>query len=130
MIRKINSDEIPLMEEIIKNEFKSSYNNSVFSKTLVYDDISSFINYSIIYEKAEINYIYVDKSKRGLGISLKLMDAFLNDLNGVESISLEVSKENEVAINLYKKYGFEIVATRSKYYGNVDAYLMVKDMVK
>ena len=130
MIRKINSDEIPLMEEIIKNEFKSSYNNSVFSNTLVYDDISSFINYSIIYEKAEINYIYVDKSKRGLGISLKLMDAFLNDLNGVESISLEVSKENEVAINLYKKYGFEIVATRSKYYGNVDAYLMVKDMVK
>lgn len=130
MIRKINSDEIPLMEEIIKNEFKSSYNNSVFSKTLVYDDISSFINYSIIYEKAEIDYIYVDKSKRGLGISLKLMDAFLNDLNGVESISLEVSKENEVAINLYKKYGFEIVATRSKYYGNVDAYLMVKDMVK
>ena len=40
---------------------------------------------------------------------------------------LEVNTENESAINLYKKFGLEIIRTRRDYYGkDQDAYIMQK----
>ena len=46
-----------------------------------------------------------------------------------ENITLEVRVSNVVAINLYKSVGFNIVATRKKYYENgEDAYLMLKEL--
>ena len=42
------------------------------------------------------------------------------------SLSLEVNIKNNIAINLYKKHGFEIVAKRNRYYGENDGYLMVR----
>jgi ribosomal-protein-alanine N-acetyltransferase len=42
---------------------------------------------------------------------------------------LEVRASNTVAVNLYKKLGFEIVRTLHKYYANgEDAYLMAKKL--
>ena len=44
------------------------------------------------------------------------------------NITLEVRVSNTVAINLYKSCGFEIAATRKRYYENgEDAYLMLKE---
>ena len=37
---------------------------------------------------------------------------------------LEVNTENIAAINLYKKFNFEIINTRKKYYEGKDAYIM------
>ena len=46
---------------------------------------------------------------------------------GKDSISLEVNEVNKPAINLYDKYGFEIVGRRKKYYdGKYDAIIMTK----
>lgn len=43
------------------------------------------------------------------------------------SITLEVNEENEPAIKLYKKYGFNILGKRKNYYNNMhDAYIMTK----
>ena len=45
-----------------------------------------------------------------------------------ENITLEVRVSNKVAINLYKSCGFNVVATRKRYYENgEDAYLMLKE---
>jgi len=42
-------------------------------------------------------------------------------------ITLEVNEKNLSAITLYKKYGFQIVGIRKKYYNNIsDAYIMTK----
>lgn len=42
-------------------------------------------------------------------------------------ITLEVNEENKSAINLYKKYGFQTIGIRKKYYNNkFDAYIMTK----
>ena len=38
----------------------------------------------------------------------------------VSSLTLEVNEKNIPAQNLYKKYGFNVLGTRKKYYNNTD----------
>ena len=64
---------------------------------------------------------------RKKGIASKLMDMMIND--DVKNITLEVNVKNQDAIKLYEKYGFKIVSVREKYYGNDDAYLMIREMM-
>lgn len=55
--------------------------------------------------------------------------AILIDLaskSGCKKINLEVNEKNIIAINLYKKFGFEQVGLRKKYYNDQDAVLMSK----
>ena len=65
------------------------------------------------------------KQYRGNGLSSILKKKLIEcaKLNGCLSINLEVSSSNEVAINLYKKFGFKQVGIRSNYYGKSDALL-------
>ena len=100
-----------------------------FEKYLCYKlngKIIGFISYSIIYERAELNYIAVDEPFRRQGIAQKLLNFVLADLknNMVENFSLEVSISNNEAINFYLKNGFKIKAVRNNYYNGIDAYLM------
>ena len=47
----------------------------------------------------------------------------------MKSITLEVNVNNNIAINLYKKYGFKEVGIRPKYYNNTDdAIIMTKEI--
>ena len=105
------------------SDYKITLN--AFNKILVYmleDKVVAFLDYSIIYENFEINYIYVLNEYRNLKIASKLMEYILKqDFN---NITLEVSVLNEAAIKLYEKYGFKIIGKRLKYYDGVDAYLM------
>ena len=106
----------------------SSYKVSLnaFNHILVYEidnKIVAFLDYSKMYEKMEINYIYVLNEFRHNHIATKLLEYMINN-NEFENITLEVNVNNIGAINLYKKFNFEIVATREKYYNGVDAYLM------
>lgn len=104
-----------------------------YAKWLVYKDdntIFGVINYSIIYERAELNYILVLPNYRRKNIASKLLENMLLDLkkNNVEMITLEVNINNINAISLYKKYGFKTVNVRKNYYKNEDAYLMLKEV--
>ena len=103
-----------------------------FEKVAIYKDkkIVGAISYSVIYERAEINYIAVLDESRGCGIASKLLAFFIEDMKkcGVNSISLEVESDNIAAINLYLKYGFIKKAIRKNYYGNNDGYLMVREL--
>ena len=47
----------------------------------------------------------------------------------VVNITLEVRVSNEIARNLYKKFGFREVALRKFYYGDEDAILMEKQVM-
>ena len=85
------------------------------------------ISYSLIYDRIELEYIWVSFEHRKKGIASKLMDKMLEENSN--NITLEVRTTNEKAINLYKKYNFKIVSTRKNYYGNEDAYLMIREMM-
>ena len=87
--------------------------------------------YSLIYDRIELNYIYVDISYRKKGVASKLMQKMIEDgINEkVINITLEVNQNNKYAIKLYEKYNFTIGAIREKYYQNDNAYLMIRELV-
>lgn len=136
MIRKIiNSDY-----EIISQYYKEFDNNNIdlfnlgpFEHVYVYVEnniIAGFINYSIIYERAELNYIYVSQKYRGKHIATAMMIFFINDVktNGCSNITLEVNESNLSGIFLYEKFGFKKVSIRTNYYKNSNAILMMKEL--
>ena len=86
------------------------------------NEVIGYLYYSDIYERAEINQIEVDSFHRNCGNGTKLMDYFINLVD--KDISLEVRENNNPAIKLYKKYGFEEVAVRKGYYNGIDGLLM------
>ena len=132
MIEKISN--LNLILPFIKKYFPSfKFNDDPYEKLFCYkknNEIIGFISYSVIYERAELNYIVTDEKYRRCGVAQKLLDYTLDDLknNMVENFSLEVNVNNKEAISFYLKNGFKIKATRNNYYENNDAYLMVLEV--
>lgn len=112
-----------MFKVIDKVEGYDFFANAFNSLIGLYDDeLVGYIDYSNMYDNLEINNIFVFEGFRSLGYGKKLL-SYLFELK-YNNITLEVRISNLVAINLYKSFGFEIVAVRKKYYGNEDAYLM------
>lgn len=131
MIRTPNLDELQYLYDLVESEFNVKYSDNVYTNWLVYIDnnkIIGFLNYDSIYDKAEIEYIYVDPLYRKSGIATKLFNKMLEDLDkkNINSITLEVRSDNTSAINFYEKNGFKSVSIRKNYYGNIDAILMIR----
>lgn len=132
MIRTINDTDRDYIYSIIKREFDAEYSrDNPFSNWYVYEEnnrIIGFINYDSIYEQAELEYIYVDKIYRNMGIATRLFETMITDLNNrnIHQITLEVRCDNESAISFYLKNGFEKVTIRKNYYKDIDAFMMLK----
>lgn len=133
MIEELKQEDIGVIFSYLKEYFDSSYSElDPFEKILVYKEtkILGFISYSIMYERSELNYILVLPEFRDKKIASSLMEAMFCDLkeNQVGNITLEVKENNQAAVKLYSKYGFEKVAIRKQYYGKIDAILMEKEL--
>ena len=96
------------------------------------DDKSvGYLEYSLIYDRIELDNINVLDEYRNKGIGTKLMAYLVSiaiDLK-VDNITLEVRVSNEIARNMYKKFGFREVALRKFYYGDEDGILMEKNIM-
>ena len=138
MIRKAVTDDYKTLVKYY-NEFDVNnvdiFEKGPFTNLFVYEldrNVVGFINYSIMYDRAEINYIYVNKNYRKKNIASELMEFMIVDAvdNGCENITLEVSEKNTNGIKLYEKFGFEKKAVRKNYYKDSDALLMMKELIK
>lgn len=135
MIREITDNDRKKIYEIIKKEFKNNYlKDNPFTKWYIYElnnEIVGFINIDIIYENAEIEYIYVVEKWRKNKIATKLLEKAEKDLinKRVSTITLEVNVNNFSAIKFYEKNEYKKINIRKHYYGNDDAYLMLKELV-
>lgn len=133
MIRKINNLDRMAIYEILKKEFHVNYKEDTpFSNWYIYElnrEIAGFINIDIIYDKAEIEYIYVINKYRNQKIATKLLQYVEKNLKQkkVNNITLEVNENNKKAISFYVKNGFKKVAIRKNYYRGEDAFLMLKE---
>ena len=109
-------------------------NENPFSREINYienNEVLGSLKYSLIYDRMEIDNIFVKEEYRGKGMGNKLMSYLISIAieARVVNITLEVRISNEIARNLYKKYGFREVALRKFYYGDEDAILMEKQVM-
>lgn len=124
------SDNNQQLRKFLHDNNINQLDNNPFSNSIIYvldSEIVGFLNYSIMYEKAEINNIIVKTEFRGKHIASQMMTYLLDKCKNCDNITLEVRKNNEIAIKLYEKYGFKKVAIREKYYDGIDGILMIKE---
>lgn len=130
MIQEIK--DIKIINDKLSNFNTSIKEIGVYTKYYAYvdnDSIVGFLSFDLIYDRAEINYIFVEKDYRQQGIATKLLNYMLDICNNeCENITLEVKESNKSAINFYLKNGFIEVARREKYYQDEDGILMIKEM--
>ncbi len=139
IISKMTILELDEIKNILENEFDNFWNYQIFKSELenpnsIYfiikenDEICGFIGILQVLDTADIMNIVIKKSYRGRGLSKILLEYIINYCkeNNIKKINLEVSSKNIVAINLYKKYGFEEVGYRKNYYKNADGVLLTK----
>lgn len=90
-----------------------------------------YLEYSLIYDRMEIDQFMVLDEYRNNGIGTKLLAHLISLAISyrVVNITLEVRISNKIAINLYKKFGFREVALRKFYYGDEDGILMEKQVM-
>lgn len=139
MIRKASVWDIPRINELgsLLNDNFSSVNHlndmleDGLSIILVYekdDKIIGFISATDLGETCDILSLVVDPKYRNKMVASNLIDYLISELSeDLKLITLEVASKNIPAVNLYEKFGFEVVNVRRNYYPDGDdAYLMAR----
>lgn len=141
MIEKIEEESLyidklsELFSKILTSKsVKEDIENNQFTNYLTYlvnGEPVAFINYYIMYERAEIININVLEEYQNQKIASKLLEYMVNECisHNVKSITLEVKETNIKAIHLYEKFDFSKVAVRRKYYQGIDGILMEKELM-
>ena len=98
---------------------------------LLDDEVVAKMKYSLIYDRMELDDIFVKEEYRNKGIGNKMLGYLVSVAisEKVVNITLEVRESNAIARNLYKKFGFREVALRKFYYGNENGILMEKQVM-
>ena len=141
IIEKMTLTDLRIIKDILESEFDDFWTYNVLkeeienqtSKYIVAksnDKIIGFAGIKIILNEADIMNIVVKKSFRNNGIGSLLLNnlILLSKKLNLVSISLEVDEKNLAAINLYKKFDFQKIGIRKKYYKNNCAILMSKKL--
>lgn len=141
MIEKIEEESLyidklsELFPKILTSKsVKEDIKNNQFTNYLTYltnGEPVAFINYYIMYERAEIININVLEEYQNQKIASKLLEYMVDECisHNVKSITLEVKETNIKAIHLYEKFDFSKVAVRRKYYQGIDGILMEKELM-
>lgn len=127
LVQDLNEYDDFWNEKILKDEF---YNENSEYFVICEDEIvCGFAGLWFNIDEAHIMNIAVRKDFRKNGIGSELLNFLIDEAKSKKKmcITLEVRDDNIPAIELYKKFNFEILGRRKKYYNNVnDAIIMTK----
>ena len=139
-IKDMVMEDFEKIKDILQTEFDEFWTQGVLkseleninSKYIVAKENGNIVGFAGIIvtpDDVEITNIVTKKTNRKKGIGNLLLDKIIKIAKETEreKISLEVNEKNYIAINLYKKFGFEQVGVRKKYYNGIDnAIIMTK----
>lgn len=105
--------------EIQKNFLNMAYHEKMIYKRMhaslffvieIDKQIVGFANFQHANEKgqAELSAIYIDRNYQGLGLGTLLIETGIKNLKNLQTLYLDVEKENEVAKMFYASKGFKV----------------------
>lgn len=119
--KELNPKYISLydIDEVLKDKNQIIYG--------YYEDniIIGFIHLSVSFDEADIINIIVQEQYRNQGIGSSLISHSIKD-NKLQKLNLEVKESNNNAIKFYENLGFKKIRIIKNYYGNENAFFMVK----
>ena len=137
MITKANLEDLTFLYNLEREVFlndsfslsKSSIKYHILKNILYKIEVNGVLAGYILWLKRKKYYrlysLAIGNNFQNKGFAKKLMDYSFENLKD-KDFSLEVKISNEIAINLYKNFGFEIKKVLKDYYEDGDGYLMYK----
>lgn len=121
---------VPWSRKAFEDEFKNSI--AVYFAARNDDECIGYAGFWNVSGEGDITNVAVVEEHRRSGVGSMLIEAVLErakQLN-IDIMTLEVRQSNYKAQGLYKKYGFEVIGTRKRYYSdnNEDALIMTKQL--
>lgn len=121
----------PWTPDVFVNEF-SNPRSGKYAAVLPGGEVVGYLMYWRVSDKVHIMNLATEPGRRRKGIAETMIKDLLSRCreDGVSNISLEVRKSNAPAINLYLKFGFDLVGLRKDYYINdsEDAIIMAMEL--
>lgn len=142
-IKKMDIDDVNILTNTF-SEFDDFWNSNIFKSDFEQNnsyyivaksqegEIIGFAGMKIFINEADIMNIATKKIYRNIRIGSLILKNLLEIAKnlGLSTITLEVNEKNNIAIKLYKKFNFEIIGKRKKYYNNqFDAIIMQKKLI-
>ena len=138
LISEFNPSDLARVYQIEVESFSNPYEVAILQQLydigagfLVATEDGDVVGYIIFWMKEEnlghIIALAIDRKYRGQHIATRLLMMAVTIFRnmGVPKITLEVKAQNTVAVNFYKKFGFEIDRKVPNYYEDgSDAYVM------
>ena len=86
-----------------------------------FDSVAGFALVRIVFDEAELLTFAVAPAHQRRGMARRLLHVLRQFLSqrAVDRCLLEVRHDNEAAVQLYRKFGFEQIATRKNYYNTI-----------
>ncbi len=122
-------EHLPRVLEIERVSFDAPWNRQLFVREideesahfyvlLSEEQVVGYAGFWLIFDEIHITNIALDPARRGRGYGKRLLEYVHSQAAalGAEKASLEVRTGNDVAIGLYKSFGYIPVAIRKNYY--------------
>lgn len=135
MIRPARDDDVPALADLAARTWAAAFGNSVapeneaaeleetrseayFHEALRHDtilvaEVDGALRGYVQFDDERLHRLYVDSDRQGRGLGRELLEAALGHprLAAAERIEVQVWEENERALRLYERYGFERAGT-------------------
>ncbi|MFR8104437.1 MAG: ribosomal protein S18-alanine N-acetyltransferase [Clostridia bacterium] len=132
-IRKMLPTDLLILKPILQTDFDDFWTfstleselknpNSRYLVAIKQDEIVGFAGIWISVDDVHITNIVTKKAYRNQKIASSLLQELITLAKETHksSLTLEVNEHNIAAIQLYKKYGFQTLGIRKKYYHGTD----------
>lgn len=140
IIREMLENDIENIVEIEKEAFTTPWSKEAFTTEINENNLAYYVVAEVegkavayggiwlILNEGHITNIAVKEEYKGNGIGNKIVEGLIYHCIklGIDNMTLEVRRSNQVAINLYEKYGFLDYGVRPNYYADdgEDAIIM------
>ena len=136
-IRPANAQDCPFLAQLdaqcnpsawTENQFHSAL-QSPHSRVLLAEQVNEIVGFIVwqqVFDEIELHLIATAPQARRSGIATALMAKMSEQAAATQAsrVFLEVRAGNHAAQALYRRHGFSVIATRTRYYGDEDALIM------